>query len=138
MVRGHHVLHFGGEYLIFQDNSTAWGNINGSTSGFTGTYTQCTYCVAAGTVKASGNGYADFLMGNIQNWSASVRPENAGRQHAPQVFVQDDWKLLPGLTINLGLRYQIMEGWSDAKKNQSTFDPLIMNSATKTLGAMWY
>lgn len=138
MVRGHHVLHFGGEYLIFQDNSTAWGNVNGSTSGFTGTYTQCTYCVAAGTVKASGNGYADFLMGNIQNWSASVTPEYAGRQKAPQVFVQDDWKLLPGLTINLGLRYQIMEGWSDAKKNQSTFDPLIMNSATKTLGAMWY
>lgn len=138
MVRGHHVLHFGGEYLIFQDNSTPWNNINGSTSGFTGTYTQCTYCVAAGTAKASGNGYADFLMGNIQNWSAGVTPEYAARQKAPQMFVQDDWKPLRNLTINLGLRYQIMEGWSDNKKNQSTFDPLVMNSATNTLGAMWY
>jgi hypothetical protein len=138
MVRGHHALHFGGEYLIFQDNSTAWNNINGSTSGFTGSYTQCTYCVAAGTVQASGNAYADFLMGNIQNWSAGVTPEYAARQKAPQMFVQDDWKMFPSLTVNLGLRYQIMEGWSDNKKNQSTFDPLVMNAATRTLGAMWY
>jgi hypothetical protein len=138
MIRGHHVLHFGGEYLIFQDNSTAWGNVNGATTGFTGTYTQCTYCVQTGQAVASGNGFADFLLGDIQNWSAGVTPEFAGRQKAPQVFVQDDWKIRSNLTINLGIRYQIMEGWSDAKKNQRTFDPLITNSVTGTLGAMWY
>jgi hypothetical protein len=138
MVRGHHVLHFGGEYLIFEDNSTAWGNVNGATTGFTSVYTQCTYCVQTKQVGASGNAYADFLLGDLQNWSAGVTPEFAGRQKAPQVFVQDDWKLRPNLTINLGLRYQIMEGWSDAKKNQRTFDPLITNSATGTPGAMWY
>jgi hypothetical protein len=138
MIRGNHVLHFGGEYMIFEDNSTAWGNVNGATTGFTGTYTQCTYCVQTKQVAASGNAYADFLLGSIQNWSAGVTPEFAGRQKAPQVFVQDDWKLRPNLTINLGLRYQIMEGWSDAKNNQRTFDPLITNTATGTLGAMWY
>jgi len=42
------------------------------------------------------------------------------------------------LTVNLGLRYQIMEGWSDAKKNQRTFDPTITNDKTNTLGAMWF
>lgn len=138
MIRGHHVLHFGGEYLIFEDNSTAWGNVNGATTGFTGTYTQCTYCVQTGAAVASGNGVADFLLGDIQNWSAGVTPEFAGRQKAPQIFVQDDWKIRSNLTVNMGLRYQIMEGWSDAKKNQRTFDPLITNAATGTLGAMWY
>lgn len=133
MIRGQHVLHFGGEYLIFQDNSTAWGNINAGTFGFTGTYTACGNCASPG-----GNGYADFLLGNVQNWSAQVTPEFAGRQKAPQVFAQDDWKIKSNLTINLGLRYQIMEGWSDAKGNQRTFDPLVTNSATGTLGAMWF
>ena len=31
MIRGKHVLHFGGELLFFRDNTTAWGNINGAT-----------------------------------------------------------------------------------------------------------
>ncbi|HEY4356509.1 MAG TPA: TonB-dependent receptor [Acidobacteriaceae bacterium] len=133
MIRGQHVLHFGGEYLIFQDNSTAWGNINAGTFGFTGTYTACGNCASPG-----GNGYADFLLGNVQNWSAQVTPEFAGRQKAPQMFAQDDWKIKPNLTINIGLRYQIMEGWSDGKGNQRTFDPMVTNSATGTLGAMWF
>jgi hypothetical protein len=127
MIRGHHVLHFGGEYLIFEDNSTAWGNVNGATTGFTGTYTQCTYCVGTGAAAASGNAVADFLLGDIHDWSAQVTPEFAGRQKAPQVFVQDDWKLRPNLTVNLGLRYQIMEGWSDAR---ITSVPSILLSPT--------
>lgn len=138
LIRGNHVLHFGGEYLIFEDNSTAWGNVNGATTNFTSTYTQCTYCVQTKQVAASGNSYADFLLGDIQGWSAGVTPEFAGRQKAPQMFVQDDWKVRPNLTINLGLRYQIMEGWSDAKNNQSTFDPLVTNALTGTPGAIWF
>lgn len=143
LIRGQHVLSFGGEYLVFEDNSTAWGNVNAATVGFTGTYTQCTFCQAAtgvggGGLSATGNAYADFLVGDIQNWSANVTPEFAGRQKAPQLFVQDDWKVRPSLTVNLGVRYQIMEGWSDAKKNQRTFDPLLTNAATGTPGAMWY
>ncbi len=31
-----------------------------------------------------------------------------------------------------------MEGWSDAKNNQRTFDPLVANTATGTPGGMWY
>ena len=72
------------------------------------------------------------------NWSAQVQPEYAGRQKTPQVFVQDDFKLRPNLTLNLGLRYQVQVGWHDAKQNQATFDPTILNTATNTLGAIWF
>jgi hypothetical protein len=133
MIRGKHILHFGGEYLIYQDNSTNWGNINAATVGYTGVYTQST----TGD-SASGVAYADFLLGQTQSWSASQTPEYAARQKSPQMFIQDDFKVLPNLTLNLGLRYQIQQGWSDAKKNQRTFDPTIVNPATGTLGALWY
>lgn len=140
MVRGRHSLKFGGEFLIFEDNSTNYGNINGSSLTFTGIYTQCTYCQqpAGGGLASTGNAWADLFTEQIQSWSAQVTPEYGGRQKAPQMFVQDDWKLRPNLTINLGLRYQIMEGWSDVKGNQRTFDPSVPNPLSGTLGAEWY
>ncbi|GAA3763839.1 carboxypeptidase-like regulatory domain-containing protein [Terriglobus aquaticus] len=133
LIRGRHILHFGGEFLINEDNSTAWGNLNPGTFGFTGDYTKGSL-----NDKNSGLDYADFLLGTAHDWSAQVQPEYAGRQKTPQVFVQDDWKVRPNLTLNLGLRYQVQLGWKDAKNDQATFDPSITNPATNTPGAIWF
>ena len=40
MIKGKHILHFGGELLIYRDDSTAWGNVNAGTSLILGQYTQ--------------------------------------------------------------------------------------------------
>jgi hypothetical protein len=133
MIVGKHVLHFGGEFLIYQNNSTAWGNINAGQLKYTGQYTQ-----AHVGDTASGVGYADFLLGQTQNWQATVTPEYGGREKLPQMFIQDDYKIKPNLTLNLGLRYQIQTGWSETKGNEATFDPTITNPVTNTLGAIWF
>jgi len=133
LIRGKHILHFGGEFLFFRDNSTAWGNINGGTMGFTGVYSAST----PGD-STTGLAYADFLLGQMQNWSAQVTPEYGGRMRLPQLFIQDDYKLTPNFTLNLGLRYQIQSGWGEVKGNMATFDPTVQNPATGTLGAMWF
>jgi hypothetical protein len=133
LIRGKHILHFGGEYLFFRDNSTAWGNTNGGTMGHTGVYTQETQ-----GLSSTGLSFADFLLGQTQNWNANVTPEFGGRIQLPQLFVQDDFKVTPNLTLNLGLRYQIQSGWGEVKGNMRTFDPTVPNPATGTLGAMWY
>ncbi|MGC2403667.1 MAG: TonB-dependent receptor [Acidobacteriaceae bacterium] len=133
MIVGKHVLHFGGEYLIYQNNSTAWGNVNAGQMTYTGNYTQ-----AFIGDTSSGVGYADFLLGQTQNWNSTVTPEYGGRQKLPQMFVQDDYKIKPNLTVNLGLRYQIQTGWSEVKGNEASFDPTIINPATNTPGAIWF
>jgi hypothetical protein len=133
MVIGKHVLHFGGEFLIYQNNSTAWGNVNAGQMKFTGNYTQ-----AFVGDSASGVGYADFLLGQVQNWQAQETPEYGGREKLPQIFAQDDYKIKPNLTLNLGLRYQIQTGWSETKGNEASFDPTITNPVTNTLGAIWF
>ncbi len=133
MIRGRHVLHFGGEVLINEDNSTAWGNLNPGSFGFTGDYTK-----GSQNDKNSGFEYADFLLGTAHDWSAQAQPEYAGRQKTPQIFIQDDFKIRPNLTLNLGLRYQIQLGWKDAKNDQATFDPTIQNSGSNSLGAIWF
>jgi hypothetical protein len=133
LIRGKHILHFGGEYLIFKENSTAWGNTNGGTMGYTGIYTSST-----NLSNGTGLSYGDFLLGQTQNWSAGVTPEFGGRMSLPQMFVQDDFKVTPNITLNLGLRYQIQTGWNEVKGNMRVFDPTVQNPATGTLGAMWY
>jgi hypothetical protein len=133
MIVGKHILHFGGEFLIYQNNSTAWGNLNAGTMTYTGAYTASTQ-----GDTTTGVGYADFLLGQTQQWSANETPEYGGRMKLPQLFVQDDYKVKSNLTLNLGLRYQIQTGWSEINGNEASFDPTIMNPATATEGAMWY
>jgi Carboxypeptidase regulatory-like domain len=142
MIRGKHILHFGGELLAYQNNSTAWGNVNAGTFQFSGQYTQ-QWAVdpstgVAGPVAGTGMEYADFLLGYAQSWTASVAPEFGARLKTPQMFVQDDWKVRPNLTLNLGLRYQINHGWNEVHNNESSFDPTIINPATNTPGAYWF
>lgn len=133
LIRGKHVLHFGGEFLIYQNNSTAWGNLNAGTMSYTGQYT-AQYLGSSST----GFSYADFLLGQTQKWSAAETPEYGGRMKLPQLFVQDDYKVKSNLTLNLGVRYQIQTGWSEVKGNEAAFDPTIQNPATATAGAMWF
>jgi hypothetical protein len=142
MMRGKHILHFGGELLAYQNNSTAWGNANAGAFQFSGQYTQ-QWAVdpntgVAAPVSGTGMEYADFLLGYAQQWQASASPEYGARLKSPQVFVQDDWKVRPNLTVNLGLRYQINHGWNEVHNNISSFDPTVINPATNTPGAYWY
>jgi hypothetical protein len=142
MMRGKHILHFGGELLAYQNNSTAWGNTNAGTFQFSGQYTQ-QWAVNPSTglaapVPGTGMEYADFLLGYAQQWTASVSPEYGARMKSPQLFVQDDYKVRPNITLNLGLRYQINHGWNEVHNNESSFDPTVINPATNTPGAYWF
>ena len=134
LIRGRHILHFGGEFTIFRADSTAWGNIYGANVGFTGVYTAGSN--SGSLASNSGSAYADFLLGYVQNWSAVVSPEYGGRLKNPGVFLQDDFKVTPKLTLNLGLRWEGNTGWSDVNNNERSFDPNVINPATNAPGAM--
>jgi hypothetical protein len=137
LIRGKHILHFGGEFLFFRDNSTAWGNIDAGSMDFTGTYTNTVDPKNPKNISG-GMAFADFLLGQVNRWGAQVTPEAGARMRVPQVFIQDDYKVTPNLTVNLGLRYQIQSGWGEVKGNMATFDPTVQNPVSGTLGAMWY
>jgi hypothetical protein len=132
LIKGKHILHFGGELLDFRDNSTPWGNINAANMTFSGAFTRSGY-----NVTSSGLGYADFLLGAVASWSAGYTPITGGRQKDPQVFVQDDFKVLPNLTVNIGLRYERQAGWHEVANRVGVFDPTLANSLSGSPGAMW-
>ena len=147
MIRGRHVIHFGGEFLINRADSTAWSNINPGGFTFSGNYTS-----QGGSLTQSFDGfsYADFLLGQSSQWGAGVTPEWGGRWKGPQFFAQDDWKVKPNLTVNLGVRYEIETGWREVKGNEASWDPSVQNfnvssqtingiaPGAPVLGGMWY
>jgi hypothetical protein len=82
-----------------------------------------------GLVTYTGNGpdaLARFLMGLPGN-SASVvtglRPPMQVHNWEQGYFVQDDWKIHPRLTLNLGLRYEIITPFIEANDLLVNFDP---------------
>lgn len=133
MIKNRHLLHFGGELLMYRDNSTPWGNLQSGQFVFTGVFTQ-----SGPNASNTGVSYADFLLGQVQNWNVNNQPMTGGRQKSPQFFFQDDFKLLPNLTLNLGLRYQMQGGWSEIYNRMGGFDPTLMNPRANTPGAVWF
>lgn len=154
LIHGKHILHFGGEFLIFRQDDTNWGNINAGSMNFDGRYTEnwtvssanCPASAPTGSTCAapdsgtSGMDYADFLLGLSNSWNAGISPEYGARMKAPEMFIQDDYKLHPNLTINIGLRYDISHGWNEVHGNEMLFDPTVLNPATNpaTPGALWF
>jgi hypothetical protein len=144
MIRGKHILHFGGELLAYRDNSTAWGNKIAGTMQYSGQYTRHYVLDSQGVASpdpSTGFEYADFLLGYVNNWSANDSPEYGARLKSPQIFVQDDFKIRPNLTINLGLRWQINHGWNEIHGNITSFDPTVPNpgaTPANALGASWF
>jgi len=136
LIRGRHALHLGANLIAMRANSTAWGNINAANLSFTGVYTAGSN--SGPLASKTGAPYADFLLGYAKSWSASVSPQYGGRLKSPAAFIQDDFKVNPNLTLNLGLRWMGTTGWSDVNGNERSFDPTIINPATNAPGAMWY
>jgi hypothetical protein len=133
LILGKHILHFGGELIMLDCNCSQWGNVDAGDFNFSGQYTQ-----ASLAATGSGAGWADFLLGDAGSWGATNSPLFGSRNKSPQVFIQDDYKIRPNLTLNVGIRYQIQRGWNEVKGRLGDFDPTIFNTASGNYGAMWF
>jgi hypothetical protein len=119
--RGRHLLTMGGQATRYQQNFTNAGNV-----GFLG---QLAY---SGTYTSNGNagspGYApaDFVLGRVFNTQLANPLGNVGnRQWRVGGYVQDDYKVRPTLTLNLGIRYEVDQPWYE--QNNKTANVVFVN-----------
>jgi hypothetical protein len=73
--------------------------------------------------RYTNNPYADFLLG-----APTTAQRAAGAIFVERVrwdwnfYVADEWKVLPNLTLNLGMRYELHPAWNESEGRQSVFD----------------
>jgi hypothetical protein len=107
-----HNLRFGGDIRrVHADSLTAPGNLQSGASPlgaftFTGYATQHANA-GTGPQPASGYGFADFLLGLPQQAAVQAGLEKSYlRANVWDLYANDDWRILPNLTFNYGLRYE--------------------------------
>jgi outer membrane receptor protein involved in Fe transport len=152
LIRGRHTIKLGGELDKSYQNYTSWGDVSSGNFQFNGIgtaqfYSGGDYPNTAGctvqqgcnpAILPTGSPYADFLLGQVWGWYVYDYDETGARMWNVAGFFQDDFKVLPNLTLNLGLRYQRQSGWGEVHDRFGSFDPTLINTGTNTAGAMIY
>ncbi len=106
-VRGAHTLKAGLQLSYEQVNVNPNPTFNGSFL-FTGTET--------------GSEFADFLLGVASNYNQADSETYYARHKYAAAFAQDSWRFRTNLTFNLGLRWDLMQYWSEKYNQIPTFN----------------
>jgi hypothetical protein len=139
-IRANHSIKGGFQSQRLQDNYRArWDGTlfnatfsNVQTSGFSGTGTLLT---------TTGNSYASYLLGtlNSSNVIEDSVVTSGARFRNYSWWIGDDWKVTRNLTLNLGLRHDIMLPYVEVVDRVSWFNPDTPNPvATGFRGALQF
>jgi hypothetical protein len=122
VIHGAHSFKFGGEFRRDRYNNYGNQQAQGGLT-FNG---NATFNPVAAQRNITGFSFADFLLGWVQQATRATAVANAMlRGSSFYAFVQDDWKLTPRITINLGIRYENTRPWYDKYRgilNAQIFD----------------
>jgi len=127
---GRHTLNFGFMYVEQQDDQA---NFFQSTLQSNGTFTNGPDPNSA-TGFATGNGLAQLMLGVLDGGATGTTYNPAVATHYFGWYVQDDWKVTPKLTLNLGLRYEIQTAPTYRHNVASVFNPNASNPIGTTIG----
>jgi hypothetical protein len=142
-IHGKHAFTFGGqlEWLQFND-LYAFGSTTPLTLSYAVTETAQVSGKSAAVTSGTGLAYASFLLGAVDSSSyteyAPIAQETGSRYRPFALYANDDYRLTPKLTVNLGLRWDVMPPFRESESRYSFLNPTMANSITGTNGALQF
>ena len=91
--------------------------------------------------RFTGSSFADFLLGMTSSRQFSTIQRGNLRERNYMGYVQDDWRVVPRLTLNLGLRYELASPRFDTQDRMTSLDlsafPEVRVVRAGALGRSW-
>jgi Carboxypeptidase regulatory-like domain/TonB dependent receptor len=86
----------------------------------------------------TGNSFASFYLGQVNNSSFSQIPftDTGARMGNLSIYAQDDIRVNPKLTVNVGLRWDYYPPYVEAQNRSTWFSPAVANPLTGNPGAL--
>jgi hypothetical protein len=90
--------------------------------------------------SGSGDAYASFLLGAVNNGSVTAQTiQDVGARYRPITpYIQDNWRVTPKLTLNLGIRYDYFQPYHEVQDRISFLDVNVMNPIVGIPGVTEY
>ena len=127
-VKGRHSIKIGGEQRVFFNNFWQPDNPTGIFNFSRDVTTSQPNNSLGDDAHRQGNPFATILLGYPHDASLHIVPAVADKSKETAFYVQDDWKVTPRLTVNIGLRYE----WSTPYTER--FNRLQFNDFTADTG----
>jgi len=128
--KGRHTFNFGGEYHHYWETTLS----NYSSGHFTFSQAETSIPDPSNTnFSQYGSSFASFLLGLPDSATRSAATTTAVSTNAVSAYVQDDIKLTSKLTLNAGLRYDLMIPYTMSKNNNVFLNPTTPNPAAGNL-----
>lgn len=145
-LKGRHSMNFGGQYQWLQNNASAADGPSTPTTLVWGPNETAQITPNGSTyVGNTGYSYASFMIGAVGGitgtpTTTTIQPFGVlgGRFHPFAVYFQDDYKITPKLTLNLGLRWDYIPTYTEQQDRWSFLNPNIANPITGNLGALQF
>jgi hypothetical protein len=125
-IKGKHSVKVGYEFRHHQFNYKGWANSTGGSFNFNRLGTGG-YDARGNSLGTTGDPFASFLLGQVHTSNFLIPNFVTFNGNWTSVFVNDDFKVTPRLTLTLGLRFDYQYPWTERFDRVSTFDPGAAN-----------